>query len=90
MRKHLRHVVVLALAVGLVVTLPAPAGAAISVRALWNMDSLPTMVDSAGGDNNGSTRNVTLSGGAYQFNGTSSSPRPRTSRTSTPVPPPSA
>ena len=50
----------------------APAHAALSVRALWNMDSLPTMVDSAGGDNNGTTRNVTLSSGAYKFNGTSS------------------
>ncbi len=36
------------------------------------MDRLPTMVDSAGGDNNGTTRNITLSGSAYKFNGTSS------------------
>jgi len=37
------------------------------------MDSLPTMVDSAGGDNNGSTRNITSAGsGLYNFNGTSS------------------
>lgn len=36
------------------------------------MDKLPTMVDSAGGDNNGTTRNITLSGSAYKFNGTSS------------------
>ncbi len=52
--------------------LSTPAHAALSVRALWNMDRLPTMVDSAGGDNNGTTRNITLSGSAYKFNGTSS------------------
>jgi hypothetical protein len=54
------------------ITLAGPAQAAPTVRAFWNMDSLPTMVDSAGGDNNGTTRNVKLSGGAYSFNGTSS------------------
>ena len=51
----------------------APAAAATSPRAVWNMDSLPTMVDSAGGDNNGSTRAITSGGaGRYLFNGTTS------------------
>lgn len=36
------------------------------------MNSLPTMIDSAGGDNNGTTRYVKLVNGAYSFNGTSS------------------
>ena len=57
----------------LTVVIASPAQAALSVRALWNMDSLPTMVDSAGGDNNGSTKNITSAGsGLYSFNGTSS------------------
>ena len=51
-----------------IAALHGPAQAALSVRALWNMDSLPTMVDSAGGDNNGSTKNLTLSGGGLLFN----------------------
>jgi len=46
-----------------------PASAAYTVRAVWNMDSLPTMVDSAGTANNGTTRSITLSGGAYRFDG---------------------
>jgi hypothetical protein len=49
-----------------------PAQAALTVRALWNMNSLPTMVDSAGGDNNGTTVNVRQSGGAYSFDGATS------------------
>ena len=61
-----------ALATAVLVGAAGPAHAALTVRALWNMDRLPTMVDSAGGDNNGSTRNVTQAGGAYRFNGTSS------------------
>jgi hypothetical protein len=64
--------VIVAAAAVTVVALAAPAQAALSVRAMWNMTSLPTMVDSAGGDNNGTTHNVTLSGGAYRFNGSSS------------------
>jgi hypothetical protein len=63
---------ILAVATAAVVGFAGPAHAALMVRALWNMDQLPTMVDSAGGDNNGSTRNIALSGGAYLFNGTSS------------------
>lgn len=57
----------------MILALPSPANAALTVRALWNMNQLPTMVDSAGGDNNGTTTNVMQSGGAYRFNGTSSS-----------------
>jgi hypothetical protein len=56
----------------ILVALAQPAHAAPTVRALWNMDALPTMVDSAGGDNNGTTRNITLSGAAYSFNGKNS------------------
>jgi hypothetical protein len=56
----------------IILALAGPAQAAGTVEALCNMDSLPTMVDSAGGDNNGSTNDVTLSGGAYSFNGSTS------------------
>jgi hypothetical protein len=56
----------------MILALAGPAQAAPTVQALWNMDSLPTMVDSAGGDNNGTTNDVTLSGGFYSFNGTTS------------------
>jgi hypothetical protein len=64
--------VIVAAATATLVTVASPAQAALSVRALWNMGSLPTMVDSAGGDNNGTTRSVKLSGGAYRLNGSSS------------------
>ena len=53
----------------------APASAAPSPQAIWNMDSLPTMFDSAsaGGANNGTTRAITSGGaGRYLFNGTTS------------------
>lgn len=66
-----RSITAAALAVSLI-GMATPAGAAYTVRALWNMDSLPTMVDSAGEDNNGATRNIALAGGAYSFNGKNS------------------
>jgi hypothetical protein len=72
MRRMVRHLIVAGAAAAAVVVLSTPAHAALTVRAQWKMDRLPTMVDSAGGDNNGTTRNITLSGGAYKFNGTSS------------------
>lgn len=72
MRRPLRHLLIAAATAVTLVGLASPANAALTVRALWNMNSLPTMVDGAGGDNNGTTKNVTLSGGAYSFNGTSS------------------
>ncbi len=72
MRRAFRRVVIVVAAAAAVVAVAAPAQAASSVRALWDMNSLPAMVDSAGGDNNGTTRNVGLSGGAYSFNGSSS------------------
>jgi hypothetical protein len=53
------------------VGMASPASAAVTV-ANWQMNALPTLVDSAGGDNNGTTRNITLSSGFYRFNGTSS------------------
>jgi hypothetical protein len=68
MRHALSRLAVVALTAASIVALAGPAQAALTVRALWNMDSLPTMVDSAGGDNNGSTKNLTLSGGGYLFN----------------------
>src|SRR3712207_4682853 len=71
-RRIIRQLVVAGAATLALVGLAGPANAAFTVRALWNMDSLPTMVDSAGQDNNGTTRNITLSGGAYSFDGTTS------------------
>ncbi len=68
MRRALSRLAIVALTAVPIVALAGPAQAALSVRALWNMDSLPTMVDSAGGDNNGSTKNLTLSSGGYLFN----------------------
>ena len=72
MRRTARLLSIGATVIATLVLFASPAHAALTVRALWNMDRLPTMVDSAGGDNNGTTRNITLSGGAYSFNGTSS------------------
>ncbi len=72
MRYNMRRSVIVLGVVTALVALSHPAQAALTARAVWNMDSLPTMVDSAGGDNNGTTRNIKLSNGAYQFNGTSS------------------
>src|SRR3954470_22306904 len=55
------------------VAIASPAEAAPTVRALWNMDAVPTMVDSAGGDNNGKTTTVTMSpDGFYTFDGATS------------------
>lgn len=71
MRTSIRLSVV-ALVLGALLAALTPAQAAMTARALWNMDKLPTMVDAAGGDNNGTTKNITLSSGAYKFNGTSS------------------
>jgi Concanavalin A-like lectin/glucanases superfamily len=60
-------------AAGLVtVAVASPAQAAPTVQALWHMDAVPDMIDSAGGDNNGTTSNITMSGGFYAFNGTDS------------------
>jgi hypothetical protein len=72
MRHLVRRLVITAVATATLVGFAGPAHAAYTVRALWNMDKLPTMVDAAGGDNNGTTYNVTLAGKAYSFNGTSS------------------
>jgi hypothetical protein len=63
---------ILAVATAALVWFAGSAHAAATVRALWNMDSQPTMVDSAGGDNNGTASKVKASGDAYVFNGTSS------------------
>ncbi|MCV2489354.1 LamG domain-containing protein [Geodermatophilus sp. YIM 151500] len=68
MRKSVRLWAVAA-ATAAITGLAAPAQAASTVVALWNMDAVPKMADSAGGDNNGKTTNVRLSGGAYDFGG---------------------
>ena len=72
MRRHLQHLLITTATAATVLGIASPANAALTVRAQWNMDSLPTMVDSAGGDNNGKTKDITLSGGAYSFNGKTS------------------
>lgn len=51
------------------VVVAGPAHAAPTVRAHWHMDAVPTMVDSAGGDNNGKTTAVTMVNGFYSFDG---------------------
>jgi len=56
----------------LTVAVASPAQAAPTVQALWNMGAVPDMIDSAGGDNNGKTSKITMSGGYYAFNGTDS------------------
>jgi hypothetical protein len=56
----------------LVVAASSPAQAAPTVRALWHMDAVPTMVDSVGGDNNGKTVGIAMRDGYYAFDGTTS------------------
>jgi Concanavalin A-like lectin/glucanases superfamily len=72
MRGIVRQLIVAAATAATLVAFTTPAHAALTVRAQWDMDQLPTMVDSAGGDNNGKTANITRSGGRYVFNGTDS------------------
>jgi hypothetical protein len=69
---EVRRLSIVAAVVASFVAVATPAQAALTVRAQWDMDSAPTMIDSAGGDNNGTARDVTVSGGAYTFNGRSS------------------
>jgi hypothetical protein len=57
----------------MLLALAGPAQAAPTLRALWNMDSVPTMADSAGGDNNGTASNIIMSSdGYYTFDGATS------------------
>ncbi len=72
MRGIVRQLIVAAATTATLVALTTPAHAALSVRAQWDMDQLPTMVDSAGGDNNGKTANIARSAGRYVFNGSNS------------------
>ena len=73
MRRNIRRSIIATASAVTLVALAAPAQAAYTIRANWAMNSLPTMIDSAGKDNNGTTSDVTLSGGsAYAFNGSSS------------------
>jgi hypothetical protein len=55
-----RRLFIAACAIATVVGFAGPAHAAMSVRANWTMHSLPTMVDAAGRDNNGTTSGLTL------------------------------
>jgi hypothetical protein len=54
------------------VAVAAPAQAAPMDQALWTMSAVPAMVDSAGGDNNGTTSSIVMSGGYYAFDGVKS------------------
>lgn len=72
MRRFARVLTTGAVAAAVVLGLAGPAEAALTLRAKWEMNSLPTMVDAAGGDNNGATKNIALTSGFYSFNGTSS------------------
>jgi hypothetical protein len=70
---RMTRVIATAAAAGMMaLAVASPAQAAPTVVALWNMDSVPTMVDSAGGDNNGTTSAITMNGGFYAFDGVSS------------------
>jgi hypothetical protein len=57
----------------ILLALAGPAQAAPTLQAQWNMDAVPKMIDSAGGDNNGKTSGITMSpDGFYSFDGLSS------------------
>jgi Concanavalin A-like lectin/glucanases superfamily len=72
-RKLSRWMATSSAAGAMLIAVAAPAHAAPTVLAQWNMDAVPTMVDSAGGDNNGKATAITMSpDGYYTFNGTSS------------------
>lgn len=73
MRSTSRWMTTAAAAGAMLLAIAGPAQAAPTLRAQWNMDSVPTMVDSAGGDNNGTTTNVAMSAdGFYTFDGATS------------------
>ncbi len=72
MPRAIRWMATVAAAGMVTVAVTSPAHAALAPRAVWNMGSVPDMVDSAGGDNNGTTSGITMSGGYYAFNGTDS------------------
>ena len=72
MRRALRLLTVALVVSVAFISLASPANAVMWTRALWEMDRLPTMVDKAGGDNNGTTRNVSQWGGSYGFDGRTS------------------
>jgi hypothetical protein len=71
-RRSFRHLLIGSAVTATLVGFASPASAAAVTVANWQMATLPTLVDSAGGDNNGTTHDVTLNGGYYSFNGTSS------------------
>ena len=64
---------VTAVAAGMMTVVVAnPAQAAPTPVADWKMGAVGTMVDSAGGDNNGTTSAIAMSNGFYAFDGASS------------------
>lgn len=69
-----RWVATAAAAAAMAVAVASPAQAAPTVRALWNMSSVPTMVDEGADSvaNTGRTTGVTMVDGYYSFDGTSS------------------
>jgi len=71
-KKTSRWIACAAAAGVMTVVVAGPAQAAPTVQALWNMDAVPAMVDSAGGDNNGTTSAIAMRQGAYDFNGSTS------------------
>jgi hypothetical protein len=72
MRKIVRWMAGTAAATFMIVTVASPAQAAPTVQARWDMDEAPIMVDSAGGDNNGTATAITVVSGTYDFNGATS------------------
>ena len=72
MSRHIRRLIIASALAATLVGLASPANAALTLRADWQMNALPTLVDSAGRDNDGTTRDIALVNGYYVFNGTSS------------------
>ena len=73
MQKIVRWMATAAAAALVLVAVASPAQAAPTMQARWDMETLPAMVDSAGGDNNGTTSAITMPApGIYDFNGATS------------------
>jgi hypothetical protein len=70
--RHIRRLIIASALAATLVGFASPANAALTLRANWQMNALPTLVDSAGRDNDGTTTNIALANGYYVFNGTSS------------------
>ena len=73
MRRMSRWTTIAAAVGAMTLAVAGPAQAAATLQAQWDMGAVGTMVDSAGGDNNGTTTNITMSpDGFYTFNGSTS------------------